>query len=75
MFIPTYTQKNRWTVAELKKKQNLFSRWFSFRQANGQYFAYITKNDADVPRNETLVGSATSLKELKRGIKKWYDSI
>lgn len=75
MFTPTYTKKNRWTVAELKREQNLFSRWFCFRHAAGQYFAYICKSDTDVPRNETLVGSATSLKELKRGIKKWYDSI
>lgn len=75
MFTPTYTNKNRWTIEELKREQNLFSRWFVYRHAGGQFFAYISKNDKDVPRNETLVGSASTLKELKRGIKKWYDSI
>ena len=75
MFRPAYTTRNIWTVAELKKKQDCFERWFAYRCKDGQYFCFISKNDASIPCNENLVGAADSLRELKREIRKWYKSI
>jgi len=76
MFTPTYTQKNVWHVQELKRRQDMFKRWFAYRKGDdGRVYAFISEGDHTPPCNCRLVGAADTLVELKHEIRKWYNSI